>query len=190
MSSGVKVREAECLKYVRRDSHGQVRVQGSIYILSPLLVSSPWCQVAPSVSLNTSQSLSILSLSSPAGVSGRPSFRTIIIISIKVHSPVPWHPCPPAPFTSLIFIYNAVSLPLFFPGCLFLGFSISTPLCLSATYSIPHQSGVSFCPMSFHRLLDIIVAGCGLLLDGVLWLKKRQQKHTRSNRNHGYLLPK
>ena len=129
-----------------------------------------------------------LSLSSPAGVSGRPSFRTIIIISIKAHSPVPGHPCPPAPFTRLIYIYStAVCLPLFFS---FYGFPFQ-PL---SVFLQPIPSlislGVSFCPTSFYRSLEIIMVGCRLLWAGVLWLKRQLKKDARSNRNHGYLSPK
>ena len=192
MSTGLKVREAECLKYVRRDSHGQVRAQGSIYILSPLLVSSPWCQVATSVSLNTSQSLSLSAFPSLPLLSGR-CFWEAIFQNHHYHinqSPLARAraPMPTCTFhTSDIYLFNRCLPP---PVFLFLWFSISAPLCLSATYSIAHQPGVSFCPTSFYRSLEIIMAGSRLLWAGVLWLKRQLKKDARSNRNHGYLSPK
>ena len=121
-----------------------------------------------------------LSLSSPAGVSGRTSFRTIIIISIKAHSPVPEHPCPPAPFTHLIFIYStAVSLPLFFSPMIS-HFSPSLSFC-----NLLHLSTV-WCFFGSIVLSSVT----GLLWAGVLRLKRHQQKDARSHRNQGYHLPK
>ena len=160
MSSGLKGGETECLKYVRRDSHGQVRAQGSIYILGPCLESSPWCQVATSVSLNTSQSLSLILSLSPSPLLQVFQGGHLSEPSLSYQSK-PTRPCQSThAHLHLSHIWYLFIQPLFPSPCFsLLWFPISAPLCPSATCSISQQSGAFLGPSSFHQLLDY----CGLV---------------------------